>query len=69
MELILLSNGKTSGDAELLGYAKQQIMAVIERQKVAKAILIPYALIRSDYDDRARDSKKPRHFRHQHSPL
>lgn len=55
MELILLSNGKTSGDAELLGYAKQQIMAVIERQKVAKAILIPYALIRSDYDDRARD--------------
>lgn len=58
MELILLSNGKTSGDAELLGYAKQQILTVLERRKVAKAILIPYALIRSDYDSRARDLEK-----------
>jgi dipeptidase E len=54
MELLLLSNGKVSGDAELLGYAKKQILTVLERRKVSKAILIPYALIRSDYDDRAR---------------
>lgn len=58
MELILLSNGKASGDAELLGYAKKQILTVLERRKATKAILIPYALIRSNYDDRARDLEK-----------
>lgn len=29
MELFLLSNGKLSGEAELLGYAKSQLLAMI----------------------------------------
>ncbi|MHA7844914.1 dipeptidase PepE [Serratia sp. D1N4] len=55
MELFLLSNGKLSGEAELLGYAKNQLLAMIERCKIASAVLIPYALIRSDYDQRAQE--------------
>jgi dipeptidase E len=55
MELFLLSNGKLSGEAELLGYAKNQLLAMIARCKIASAVLIPYALIRSDYDQRAQE--------------
>lgn len=55
MELFLLSNGKLSGEAELLGYAKSQLLAMIKRANVASAVLIPYALIRSDYDQRAQE--------------
>ncbi|AHG20508.1 alpha-aspartyl dipeptidase [Chania multitudinisentens RB-25] len=55
MELFLLSNGKLSGEAELLGYAKSQLLAMIERRNIRSAILIPYALIRNDYDQRAQE--------------
>lgn len=30
MELLLLSNGKLSGESELLGYAKERIQAVLK---------------------------------------
>jgi dipeptidase E len=53
MELVLLSNGKLSGDSALLGYAKEQLDALIARCSVKSAILIPYAVIRGDYDERA----------------
>lgn len=53
MELVLLSNGKLSGDSELLGYAKTQLHDLIKRCKVTSAVLIPYAVIRGDYDERA----------------
>jgi dipeptidase E len=53
MELFLLSNGKLSGESELLGYAKAQLLEMIERSNIKSAVLIPYALIRSDYDQRA----------------
>jgi len=53
MELLLLSNGKLSGESELLGYAKERIQAVLKSRAITSAVLIPYALIRSDYDERA----------------
>jgi len=53
MELFLLSNGKLSGESELLGYAKERIQAVLKSRAITSAVLIPYALIRSDYDERA----------------
>ncbi|MFI8416245.1 dipeptidase PepE [Serratia sp. NPDC078593] len=55
MELFLLSNGKLSGESELLGYAKSQLQAMIQRCNIASAVLIPYALIRGDYDQRAQE--------------
>ena len=53
MELFLLSNGKLSGESELLGYAKERIQAVLKSRAITSAVLVPYALIRSDYDERA----------------
>ena len=32
MELFLLSNGKLSGESELLGYAKSHLLAMIARR-------------------------------------
>ncbi|MCC3704658.1 dipeptidase PepE [Rouxiella badensis] len=55
MELFLLSNGKLSGDSQLLGYAHQQIKAMFEARNITSAVFIPYAIIRGDYDERARD--------------
>ena len=53
MELFLLSNGKLSGESALLGYAKALIQTMFQARKINSAVLIPYALIRSDYDARA----------------
>ncbi|AKH90360.1 dipeptidase PepE [Edwardsiella tarda] len=53
MELFLLSNGKVSGESELLGYAKGMIQSMLLEKKIRRALLIPYALIRSGYDARA----------------
>lgn len=50
MELFLLSNGKLSGEDELLGYAKSHLLAMIARRGITSAVFIPYAMIRSDYD-------------------
>ncbi|ANI29581.1 alpha-aspartyl dipeptidase [Yersinia entomophaga] len=58
MELFLLSNGKVSGDAELLGYAKDRIRVMLTSRKITSAVLIPYALIRSDFDQRAQELEK-----------
>lgn len=55
MELFLLSNGKLSGESELLGYAKARIQTLLQARKITSAVLIPYALIRSDYDARAKE--------------
>ncbi|TPG57861.1 dipeptidase PepE [Ewingella americana] len=55
MELFLLSNGKLSGESSLLGYANEHIQAMLKARNITSAVLIPYALIRSDYDARAQD--------------
>ena len=55
MELFLLSNGKLSGEDELLGYAKNHLLAMIARRGITSAVFIPYAMIRSDYDQRAQE--------------
>jgi len=34
MELFLLSNGKLSGESELLGYAKARIQAMLQARKI-----------------------------------
>lgn len=53
MELFLLSNGKLSNDSQPLGYAHEQIKAMFKARNIDSAVLIPYALVRSDYDERA----------------
>lgn len=53
MELFLLSNGKLSSDSQPLGYAHEQIKANFKARNITSAVLIPYALIRSDYDAKA----------------
>ncbi|MDU3889584.1 MAG: Type 1 glutamine amidotransferase-like domain-containing protein, partial [Serratia liquefaciens] len=58
MELFLLSNGKLSGEDELLGYAKSHLLAMIARRGITSAVFIPYAMIRSDYDQRAQELAK-----------
>lgn len=58
MELFLLSNGKLSGESTLLGYANEHIQAMLKARNITSAVLIPYALIRSDYDARAQDLEK-----------
>ncbi|VEA61473.1 Peptidase E [Serratia plymuthica] len=55
MELFLLSNGKLSGEDELLGYAKSRLLAMIARHGITSAVFVPYALIRSDYDQRTQE--------------
>ncbi|WP_033784439.1 dipeptidase PepE [Pantoea sp. 9140] len=53
MELFLLSNGKLADDAPLLGYAQPQLLAMIARRAIRSAVLIPYAIIRGDQQQRA----------------
>ena len=53
MELFLLSNGKLADDAPLLGYAPPQLHAMIARCAIRSAVLIPYAIIRGDQQQRA----------------
>ncbi|GAB2948902.1 dipeptidase PepE [Hafnia psychrotolerans] len=55
MELFLLSNGKLPDEPALLGYANEHIQAMFKTFNIHSAVLIPYALIRSDYDARAQD--------------
>lgn len=53
MELFLLSNGKLADDAPLLGYAQPQLHAMTARRAIRSAVLIPYAIIRGDQQQRA----------------
>ena len=60
MELILFSNGKLSGDSQLLGYGKAQLDEMIKRRNVKSAVLIPYAVIRSSHEERVKELKSVR---------
>lgn len=51
--VVLLSNGKVSGESELLGYAKGPIQSMLLSKKIRSAVLVPYAVIRGNYDARA----------------
>lgn len=55
MELFLLSNGKLADDAPLLGYAQPQLHAMIAQRGITSAVLVPYAIIRGDHQQRAAD--------------
>lgn len=55
MELFLLSNGKLSAEAELLGYAKSQLLAMIDRRHITSAVFIPYAMVRGDQHQRTQE--------------
>lgn len=55
MEVFLLSNGKIAGDPRWLSYAKDNIDSMIKKRGIRSAVLIAYAVIRSDHDQRARD--------------
>ncbi len=53
MELLLLSNGKTTEHPGLLGWARERVQTLLARKQVKRILLIPYAVIRSDWDARA----------------
>ena len=55
MELFLLSNGKLADDAPLLSYAQPQLHAMIAQRSITSALLIPYAIILGDHQQRAAD--------------
>ena len=55
MELLLLSNGKTTEHPGLLGWARDRVQTLLARNQVKRILLIPYAVIRSDWDARARE--------------
>ena len=55
MELLLLSNGKANEFPGLLGWARDRVQSLLARKQVKRILLIPYAVIRSDWDARARE--------------
>ena len=55
MDLLLLSNGKATEFPGLLGWARDRVQTLLARKQVKRILLIPYAVIRSDWDARARD--------------
>ncbi|MGL5303797.1 MAG: dipeptidase PepE [Aeromonas sp.] len=55
MELLLLSNGKANEFPGLLGWARDRIQTLLTRKQVNQILLIPYAVIRGDWDERARE--------------
>lgn len=55
MELLLLSNGKANEFPGLLGWARDRVQSLLARKQVKRILLIPYAVIRSDWDARANE--------------
>lgn len=55
MELLLLSNGKTPEHPDLLTWAKAPISDMLTRKKVSEILLIPYALVRGNWDQRVQE--------------
>ncbi len=54
MELFLLSNGKLADDAtSSLGYVLPQLHAMIAQRGICSVVLVPYAIIRGDRQQRA----------------
>ena len=52
MDILLLSNGKISGNNYVMEFASKAIVEQIQRTKAKNLVLIPYAVIRSSHDDR-----------------
>ena len=70
MELLLLSNGKTTEHPGLLGWARERVQTLLARKQVKRILLIPYAVIRSDWNARAFElSESLGGEGHQHPPL
>ncbi|WP_350306668.1 dipeptidase PepE [Photorhabdus viridis] len=55
MEVFLLSNGKLSGNPNWLSYAKERLDVMIEKHDICSAVLIAYAVIRGDHEQRAKE--------------
>ena len=52
MDIFLLSNGKLSGNPQWLSYAQDRIRTMIKTRGIRSAVLIAYAVIRADHDQR-----------------
>ncbi|MGL5659725.1 MAG: dipeptidase PepE, partial [Aeromonas sp.] len=48
-------NGKANEFPGLLGWARDRVQALLARKQVNQILLIPYAVIRGDWDERARE--------------
>lgn len=55
MDIFLLSNGKLPDNSTWLSYALPRIHSMIERRKITRALLIPYAILRGSHDERAKE--------------
>ena len=53
MDIFLLSNGGLSGNPQWLSYAQDRIRTMIKTRGIRSAVLIAYAVIRADHDQRA----------------
>lgn len=52
MNVMLFSNGKISGNSQLLEFGFSWIKPMIEKTKAKNILFIPYAMIRGSYDER-----------------
>ncbi len=57
MNIFMLSNGMTADSSVLLEYALEDIIACFRREGVKKVLVIPYAVISIDYDERVQSLK------------
>lgn len=53
MDIFLLSNGRLTTSSQWLNYATTRLQEMFQRRQIRKAVLVPYAVLRGDYDQRA----------------
>lgn len=53
MDIFLLSNGRLTTSSQWLNYATTQLQEMFQRRQIRKAVLVPYAVLRGDHDQRA----------------
>ncbi|MDR0483960.1 MAG: dipeptidase PepE [Alphaproteobacteria bacterium] len=58
MDILLYSNGKANKDQNLLEYGLKDLQRQVEENKIKNYVLIPYAIIRDTYQNRANDLMK-----------
>lgn len=58
MDILLYSNGKANKEQTLLEYGKEDLFRQIEENKITNYLLIPYAVIRDTYENRAKALQK-----------
>ncbi|RXK33881.1 dipeptidase E [Arsenophonus endosymbiont of Bemisia tabaci Asia II 3] len=53
MDIFLLSNGRLTTNSQWLNYATSRLKEMFQRRQIRKAVLVPYAVLRGDHNQRA----------------